>query len=72
VIAVLLRAGDDTVRGRLAERESGDELAAHVERSDAAARRLDADAPAAAHRIDTDGRTAGEVAEAILALTGWA
>jgi broad-specificity NMP kinase len=72
VIAVLLRAADDTVRARLAERETGAELDAHVTRSDAAARRLDAEAPSRVHRSDTDGRTPSEVAEAILALTGWA
>jgi N-acetyltransferase len=71
VTAVLLRAGDDTVRARLAERETGAELDAHVQRSDAAARRLDAQAPASVHRLDTDARTPPEVAEAILAITGW-
>jgi N-acetyltransferase len=72
VIPVLLRAGDDTVRARLAEREMGEELDAHLARSDAAARRLDAEAPPGVRRVDTDGRTPSEVAEVILALTGWA
>jgi N-acetyltransferase len=71
VVAVLLRAGDDTARARLGQRETGAELAAHVLRSDAAARRLDAEAPASVHRLDTDARTPSEVAEAILAFTGW-
>ena len=72
VIAVLLRARDDTAHRRLAKRETGAEFEAHVARSDAAAERLDREAPASVHRIDTDGRTRAEVAAAILALTGWA
>ena len=72
VVAVLLRARDDTAHRRLAKRETGAVLDAHVARSDAAARRLDAEAPACVHRIDTDDCTRAEVAAAILALTGWA
>ena len=72
VIAVLLRARDDTAHRRLAKRETGAELEAHVARSDAAARRLDAETPPQVHRIDTDGRTRAEVAAVILSLTGWA
>lgn len=62
VTSVLLTASDDVARTRLACRETGDALAAHVERSDAAARRLDGDAGSKVHRVSTDGRTVAEVA----------
>ncbi|MET7418596.1 hypothetical protein [Dactylosporangium sp. NPDC005555] len=43
----------------------------HVERSDAAARSLDASVPASVHRMPTDERTIPDIAADILALTGW-
>ncbi|WP_108250293.1 ATPase [Planctomonas deserti] len=71
VTAVLLRASDDTAAGRLAGREEGEELERHVGRSRTAARRLDEQAGASVHRIDTDGRTPTEIAVAILRISGW-
>jgi N-acetyltransferase len=71
VVTALLRASDETARARLGVREHGAALDAHLERSRAAAARLDAEAPSTTHRIDTDGRTPREVAEELLALTGW-
>jgi hypothetical protein len=71
VTAVLLTASDATARERLARREIGTALQRHVERSDAAARSLEALAPPSVHRIPTDGRTLSELAAEVLALTGW-
>jgi N-acetyltransferase len=71
VTSVLLTADDDTARDRLARREHGPSYDAHVARSDAAARRLEADAGPDVHRIATDGRTPADVAAELAALTGW-
>jgi hypothetical protein len=71
VTAVLLTATDAAARERLAGREIGSELEAHVERSGRAARRLEAEAPASVHRIATDGRTVVDIARGVVALTGW-
>ncbi|MEV4510747.1 adenylyl-sulfate kinase [Dactylosporangium sp. NPDC049525] len=71
VTAVLLTSSDATARERLARREIGTALQRHVERSDAAARALDASAAPSVHRIPTDGRTVSELAAEVLALTGW-
>lgn len=71
VTSVLLTGVDDVVDARLATRETGDELRAHRERSRAAARRLDADAPAGTHRVATDGLDPAEVAARVRALAGW-
>ncbi len=71
VTAVLLTADDDTARERLAQREHGAELAAHVARSDAAARALERGCPPSVHRVGTAGRTPDEVARGIAALAGW-
>ena len=71
ITGVLLTASDDVVAARLAGRESGDELAAHLERSARAAHRLAADTPAWMPRVDTDGRDAVQVARAIRALLPW-
>ncbi|MFS0700396.1 ATPase [Cellulomonas sp. 179-A 4D5 NHS] len=71
VTAVLLTGADDVVDARLATRETGAELAAHRERSAAAARRLDAEAPAGTHRIATEGLTPQELAARVRALAGW-
>jgi len=60
--AVLLTANDHTAAHRLARREHGDALAAHVERSAAAARALEAEATDAVHRVPTDGRGVVEIA----------
>lgn len=71
VTAVLLTSSDATARERLTRREIGSALRQHVERSDAAARSLEALAPPSVHRVATDGRTVHDVAAQILALTGW-
>ena len=71
VFAVLLTAGDDTIRVRLAQRESGSALDEHVDRSRRAALRLEKNAPEWVVRIDTDGRTVVSVAEELVQLTGW-
>lgn len=71
VVAVLLRASDATVAERLSRRESGASLTLHLERSRARAVQLDAEAGPDVHRIDTDGRSAEEVAVELATLTGW-
>ncbi|WP_344790587.1 adenylyl-sulfate kinase [Gryllotalpicola daejeonensis] len=70
-IGVLLTADDETVRSRLTAREIGSALDEHLERSAATARRLDAQAPNAVHRVRTDDRTVADIANEIVALTGW-
>lgn len=62
VTAVLLTARDTTAKRRLSQREQGDSLIDHVRRSAEAARRLNVEAPSDVHRIDTDDRSAVEVA----------
>jgi len=71
VTAVLLTADDAAARDRLAQRESGAELDAHVARSDAAARALERGCPPSVHRVATIGRTPDEIARGIAALAGW-
>ncbi len=71
VTAVLLTADDATAHERLAQRESGAELDAHVARSDAAARALERGCPPSVHRVGTAGRTPDEIARGIAALAGW-
>jgi len=65
VTSVLLTAPDDVAHARLSGRETGGALAAHVQRSDAAARTLDAQTGSGVHRASTDGRTVAEVAAAL-------
>ena len=71
VTVVVLRARDDTVEARLAGREEGEELAAHLRRSRVAAARLDAQSPAGAIRIDTDGRESAALAREIRSHLPW-
>lgn len=71
VTSVLLTADAATVRERLAGREVGSQLEPHVERSLAAAARLDRDAPAHVVRVPTDGRTVVRVAERVLEVAAW-
>jgi len=71
ITGVLLTASDDVVATRLAGRESGDELAAHLERSARAARRLAADTPTWMPRVATDGREPAEIAAEIFSLLQW-
>lgn len=71
VVAVLLSADAPSVRERLGGRERGSELAVHVERSDLRRAELEARAPDWVARVDTTGRTVGQVAADVVAITGW-
>ena len=71
VTSVLLRASDTTAEARLGQREQGVSLQSHIERSAAAAARLDQSAADEVHRIDTDGKTPIDIARQILTLAGW-
>jgi hypothetical protein len=71
VTRVLLTASDGTARRRLSLREVGSALEEHVERSHRAARELDARAAGSVHRVSTDGRDVMEIADQVIALTGW-
>ncbi|EIC06727.1 hypothetical protein GCM10023065_02860 [Microbacterium laevaniformans] len=68
--AVLLTSTDTTAAHRLAQREIGTALAEHIDRSNLAARRLDA-ADKTVSRIATDGRSVAEIAHEILVSAGW-
>jgi hypothetical protein len=68
--AVLLTATDATAAHRLAQREIGTTLVEHIDRSNLAARRLDA-ADQAVSRIATDGRSVAEIVHEILDIAGW-
>ncbi|MDO5644843.1 MAG: hypothetical protein Q4G21_04000 [Dermabacter sp.] len=67
---VLLRGSDTTAAERLGRREHGESFDRHLERSTSMSQKLDHDAPANVHRIDTDGLTPTEVAAKILAVSG--
>ncbi len=71
VTSILLTADDQTAAARLARREHGAELDAHVTRGNAAARALDDGTPPAVHRVPTAGRAPAEIAEQIARLAGW-
>ena len=71
VTAVLLLASDETVRARLSDRESGEELMSHLRRSKAAAGRLDTESSDAVFRIDTDAKTTAQVAAEIRSILLW-
>ena len=66
---VLLTASDASAAERLAQREIGTALEEHIERSNRAAVRLDAESTA--FRIATDDRSVTEVASDVLAAAGW-
>lgn len=68
---VLLTTGEATIRTRLGAREIGSTLQRHLDRSAAAAIRLDAEAPEWTVRVATDGRTLTEIAHQIIATTSW-
>jgi len=67
---VLLTATDATTAHRLAQREIGTALKQHIERSNVAARKLDA-APDTVLRIASDGRSVSDVAHEVLTRAGW-
>lgn len=71
VTAVLLRSSDAEAKSRLAQRELPARVEAAFMRSQMKAKWLDDDAPSWVHRVDTDETTAQEVAQIVLALTGW-
>lgn len=68
--AVLLTSSDAAAAQRLAQRESGSALTEHINRSNRAARRLDA-ADEAVLRVTTDGRTVEDIAREVLVNAGW-
>lgn len=70
-VGILLRGSSGAVRSRLLAREEGAALEAHLKRSENAARRLDAEAPAEVHRLDTERASPNAVALQILTILGW-
>ncbi|WP_052850215.1 hypothetical protein [Streptomyces avicenniae] len=68
---VLLTAEEATVRARLAGREIGSQLDAHLASSLRKARHLDERAPAGTVRIPTDGRTVQDIALDVLRAAAW-
>lgn len=71
VTAILLSCSDATARQRLGQRETGSSLSQHLKSSAAMAVLLERGVPASVHRVATDGRTVSDVAEEVIALTGW-
>lgn len=69
--SALLRASDSAVAARLGNREHGESLERHLERSATMANRLDQETSDGVHRLETDGVTPDAVAQRILALSGW-
>ena len=72
VVAVLLTASDQVAAARLAQREVASALENHVQRSKAMAVHLEERAGELVVCVPTDGRTVGQVAADVIALTGWA
>jgi predicted kinase len=68
---ILLTAEEATVRQRLAQREIGSQLHAHIERSLWRSRRLDEEAPAGTVRIPTDNRSVQDIAIRVLQAAAW-
>ncbi|MGA8112980.1 MAG: hypothetical protein WCA46_04885 [Actinocatenispora sp.] len=68
---VLLTAVEATTKRRLAQREIGSQLAAHIERSLRMARLLHAEAPSGTIRIPTDDRSVQDIADDVLQATAW-
>lgn len=71
VTAVLLQASDDNVEERLMQREHGDSLKSHLDRSRRASMMLESEAPASVYRISTDDRTPVDVASEVRGLLEW-
>ncbi|WP_232382775.1 AAA family ATPase [Actinomadura violacea] len=72
IVRVLLTASDETARERLVGRELGSELEQELEGSVRKARILDERAPAETVRVATDGRLVIDIAQEVVAATGWA
>ncbi len=68
---VLLTAEEATVKERLAQREIGSQLDAHIERSLWMARHLGEQAPAGTVRIPTDGRSVQDIALQVVQAAAW-
>jgi ABC-type glutathione transport system ATPase component len=71
VVAVLLRAGDDTTASRLARRAGGRVPEDQLAHSTRTAGRLDSASPDRVTRIDTDSMAPADVARRLASLTGW-
>ena len=71
ITGVLLTATDETARRRLAAREIGSQLDAHVSRSAVMARQLDRTAPQWVIRVPTDDRSLIDIARDVIAATTW-
>lgn len=71
-IRVLLTATDAMAGERLTGRELGSELEAELTSSARKARLLDERAPADTLRVATDGRLVVDIAQEVVAATGWA
>ncbi len=71
VSSMLLEASDATVRDRLARREIGSELDAHLERSARASAELERMAAPGTVRIATDDVHPTDLAERIIEIAGW-
>jgi broad-specificity NMP kinase len=71
VVGVLLRSSAASAEKRLQLREHGDSLRRHLQRSEAAALRLDAETPKNVHRVETNDLSAEQVAAVVLKLVGW-
>ncbi|TDC24061.1 hypothetical protein E1265_10965 [Streptomyces sp. 8K308] len=68
---ILLTARETTVRERLAQREIGSQLDAHIESSLRNARNLSEEAPAGTIRVATDGRSVHDIALDVLQAAAW-
>jgi hypothetical protein len=62
---------NSTATRRLAAREIGSQLDAHIDRSARMATHLQATAPASVTRIPTDDRAVVDIARDVIATTGW-
>jgi hypothetical protein len=71
VTAVLLTARDVTAAGRLAGREIGSQLDAHLARGAVMAAHLHAAAPDDVHRVPTDDRAVTDIATEIIRAANW-
>ena len=71
VTAVLLQSSDEQAAERLDRRRLGSGRTALPGGNAKMARRLDDEAPASVHRLETGGLTPADVAARMLAFTGW-
>lgn len=71
IVRVLLTASDETAAARLNGREIGSELERELANSAHKARVLEQHAPVGTVRVVTDGRSVVDIAEDVLAATGW-